>query len=170
MLASVSPGGRGTQRTTATEDQRMRPERTEVPHPGPAASAHPQVSGPTRHRRTRKMRTKICARTKISPPNWTLLLWASRSGEPVLARPTGCDERVGSRGRRCEAALGDAGSHRTSSGVYYKACHRCSTCRTSSGSSSAPAGGRRGAATTRATRARRAARNLGRGSSGRVRT
>ena len=125
MLASVSPGGRGTQRTTATEDQRMRPERTEVPHPGPAASAHPQVSGPTRHRRTRKMRTKICARTKISPPNWTLLLWASRSGEPVLARPTGCDGRVGSRGRRCEAALGDAGSHRTSSGVYYKACHRC---------------------------------------------
>lgn len=54
-----------------------------------------------------------------------LSLWAARSGEPVLARPTGCDGRVGSRGRLCEAALGDAGSHRTSSGVYYKLCHRC---------------------------------------------
>ena len=54
-----------------------------------------------------------------------LPLWASRSGEPVLVRPTGCDGRVGSRGRRCEAALGDAGSHRTSPGVYYKVCHRC---------------------------------------------
>ena len=52
-------------------------------------------------------------------------LRASRSGEPVLARPTGCDGRVGSRGRLCEAALGDAGSHHTSSGVYYKVCHRC---------------------------------------------
>ena len=49
-------------------------------------------------------------------------LRASRSGEPALARPTGCDGRVSSRGRLCEAALGDAGSHRTSSGEYYKVC------------------------------------------------
>ena len=48
------------------------------------------------------------------------LLWASRSGEPVLARPAGCDGRMGSREWLCEAALGDAGSQRTSSSLYYK--------------------------------------------------
>ena len=38
----------------------------------------------------------------------------------MLARPAGCDGRMGSREWLCEAALGDAGSQRTSSSLNYK--------------------------------------------------
>jgi hypothetical protein len=106
------------------------------PHRRPPLRPRLRLRREPRFRAARRDRVACVVAAPRRPPGALLLLllvrqvlplslWAARSGEPVLARPTGCDGRVGSRGRRCEAALGDAGSHRTSSGVYYKACHRC---------------------------------------------